>query len=181
MHADRGFSLVELLVVMSLGLVLSAMAVLPYQTTAATTHADANLRIVEGQLRFARDAATSQRRPFEVRITAPNILEVVRHNIPSGTTVVSTARLEHGMHFAIVGSTPDTPDGFGRETPVDFGGATSIRFTADGMCTDAAGNPVNGTIYLARAGEQTTSRALTVFGLSARVRSYRWNGSAWTP
>jgi prepilin-type N-terminal cleavage/methylation domain-containing protein len=181
MHADRGFSLVELLVVMALGLVVSAMAVLPYQSTAATTQADANLRIVEGQLKYARDAATSQRRPFELRITAPNILEIVRHNIPSGTTVVSTARLEHGIHFAIVGSTPDTPDGFGRATPVDFGDATSIRFTADGMCTDAAGNPVNGTIYLARPGEQATARALTVFGLSARVRGYRWNGTAWTP
>lgn len=181
MRPDAGFTLVELLVVVALGVTVSAAAVMPFQSTAATIRADANLRIVEGQLQYAREAATSQRRPFEVRITAPNVIEVVRHDLPSGTTVVSTARLDHGVHFTLVAEMPDTPDRFGRASAVDFGGATSIRFTADGMFTDGSGNPVNGTVFLARPGEAATARALTVFGLSARVRSYRWNGADWRP
>jgi prepilin-type N-terminal cleavage/methylation domain-containing protein len=181
MRADAGFSLVELVVVMAVGLTISAAAVVPFQATAASIRADTNLRIVEGQLKFARESATNQRRPFEVRLTGGNVVEVIRHNLPTGTTLISTARLAHGVEFALVSGLPDTPDGFGRASAVDFGGAASIRFTADGMFTDGAGNPVNGTVFLARPGERATARAITVLGLSARLRSYRWNGAEWRP
>jgi hypothetical protein len=47
------------------------------------------------------------------------------------------------------------------------------------MLTDPAGNPVNGSIFIGQPGKPLTSRALTVFGPTATIRSYRWNGSAW--
>jgi prepilin-type N-terminal cleavage/methylation domain-containing protein len=181
MRQDSGFSLIELLVVVAIGLTVSAMAILPFQAASSTLRADANLRIVEAQLLFAREAAVNQRRAFEVRITHPNLIDVVRQDLPTGTTVVSSARLEHGVQFVRLAATPDTPDGFGGGSAVDFGAATVVRFTADGMFTDGSGNPVNGSIFLARPNEPDTARALTIFGLSARVRSYRWNGDVWRP
>jgi hypothetical protein len=78
------------------------------------------------------------------------MLEVVRHNIPGGTTVVSTARLEHG---ALCDRGPrQTHQTDGRAAPVTLE-MPLIRFTVT-ACTDAAGNPVNGTIYLARPGNK---------------------------
>ncbi len=52
-------------------------------------------------------------------------------------------------------------------------------FTADGTLTDQSGNSVNGTVFLGQAGTPMTARALTVFGPTATLRSYRWNGSSW--
>lgn len=169
----------ELLVVMAIGLTVSSAAVLPFQAIATSLRADANVRILEGQLQFARDAAGTQRRNFEIRITNGDHIEVVRHDRPSGTTVVSRIRLAHGARFMVADGTPDTPDGFGRLTPVYFGVATTVQFTPDGMVTDASGHPVNGTISLAIPGQSTSARAVTVFGVSARTRSYRWDGHQW--
>jgi hypothetical protein len=87
--------------------------------------------------------------------------------------------LEHNTRFMLFDGQPDTPDGFGRPGAVSFSGAATVMFTADGMLTDAAGNPVNGSIFLGQAGRPLTARAITVFGPTATIRTYRWNGTQW--
>ena len=74
----------------------------------------------------------------------------------------------------------NTPDGFGRASATDFGGAAAVMFTSDGMFTDQTGNPINGSVFLGQPSRPMTSRALTVFGPTARIRVYRWNGTQWS-
>lgn len=178
-RSEAGFSLVELLATMAMTGVVLAMSVGFYPQAVNIVRGDADMRIVYWEMKLARDTAIAQRRTIEVRFTAPNIITSVRRNIPIGTTVLSTAVLEHNTQFLLFAGQPDTPDAFGRTTATDFGGAALVMFTADGMLTDAAGNAVNGTVFLGQPGKPVTSRALTVFGPTATIRTYKWNGAAW--
>jgi hypothetical protein len=171
--------MIELVVVTFIIGVVLAMSVGFYPQAVQIVRGDADLRIVYWELKLARDTAITQRRTVEVRFTPPNMITTVRRNLPNGTTVLSTAVLEHNMRFLLFADQPDTPDTFGRNTPIDFGGAPLVMFTSDGMLTDGNGNAVNGTVFLGQPGRPMTSRALTVFGPTATIRTYRWNGAQW--
>jgi hypothetical protein len=176
---DAGFSATELLIVATLCVTLAAITGGVFANATATIEGDADMRTVYGQLKFAREAAINQRRDVEVQFVPPNQVRVVRRNIPTGTTELSSAFLEHHASFMLFADLPDTPDGFGRANPVDFGAATATMFTADGMFTDPAGNTVNGTVFLAQPDNKLSARALTIFGPTAMIRTYRWNGAEW--
>jgi hypothetical protein len=177
---ETGYSLIEVLCVVVLAVTTMGIAAGYYPQAAAAIQGDANMRIVNWQLKLARETAINERRDVEVQFVAPNTIRIVRHDIPNGTTVLYTAVLENRTQFLLFPGQPDTPDGFGRNQAVWFGaGVGAVMFTADGMLTDAAGNPVNGSIFLGQVGKPMTARALTVFGPTATLRSYRWNGSSW--
>jgi len=145
----------------------------------ATVQGDADMNIVYWQLKLAREIAINQHREVEVRFADPNTITLVRHNVPRGTTVLSTAVLQHRATFRLFQGIPDTPDGFGNVTAVNFGNAQSVMFTADGLFTDQAGNLVNGSIFIGQPDKPLSARAVTVFAPTAGIRTYRWNGSVW--
>jgi prepilin-type N-terminal cleavage/methylation domain-containing protein len=176
---DSGFSLLEVLIVIALAVVTMAIGSGYYEQARNTIQGDANMRIVNWQLKLARERAINERRSIQVDFIQPNIIRLTRLEIPNGTTVLQTAYLENQTRFLLFAGQPDTPDGFGRATATWFGGAASVMFTPDGMLTDGAGNPVNGTVSLGQVGRVMTSRAVTIFGPTATLRTYRWNGSAW--
>jgi type II secretory pathway pseudopilin PulG len=176
---DHGFTMVEIMATLGLVMVVLAIAVGFYPPAVATIQGDADMRILNWQLKLAREVAINQRRSVQLVFIPPNQVQVVRNDIPAGTTVVSTAVLEHNTRFHLFAGQPDTPDGFGRPSAIWFSGAASVMFTADGMLTDPAGNPVNGSIFMGQPGRPLTSRALTVFGPTATIRTYRWNGTQW--
>jgi hypothetical protein len=171
--------MVEVLATMGLAMVILAIAIGFYPPAVATIQGDADMRILNWQLKLARETAINQRRSVVIQFVLPNQIQVVRNDIPAGTTVLSTAVLEHNTRFHLFTGQPDTPDGFGRPQPIYFSGAATVMFTADGMLTDAGGNPVNGSIFLGQPGRPLTSRAITVFGPTATIRTYRWNGTQW--
>lgn len=176
---ERGFSLAEILTIVALIGVLFGITIIAFQAAAVTIQGDSNLRILERQLKLARDTAVAQRRSVEVQFTPPNELYVIRHDLPSGTTLLQSAIFENNTTFVRFAGIPDTPDSFGGTEAVNLGGATVVMFTADGMFVDGAGTPVNGTIFIGQPNKPVTQRAVTVFGSTARVRTYRWNGSQW--
>jgi Tfp pilus assembly protein FimT len=176
---DAGFTLVQMLSVLVLMGIIIKFSLGGFNNALDTVRGDASMNIVMWQLKLARETAINQRRSIEVRFTPPNFISVVRRNIPNGTTVISTAVLEHQTQFYAFGSMPDTPDGFGKTGPISFGGAAAIMFNADGQFTDGNGSLLNGTVYLAKSTAPLTARALTVFGPTSTIRTYRWNGSAW--
>jgi len=176
---QAGYGLIELLLVLALTSITLGFIIGGFRQAQAIVQGDASLRIVQWQFKMARETAINQRRSVEVRFTPPNFMSVVRRNIPAGETLISTAVLEHNTQFLRFGTQPDTPDGFGAAVAINFGGALNYMFTADGMFTDAAGNVLNGSVFIGQPGKEQTARALTVFGPTARVRGYRWNGSEW--
>lgn len=178
-HED-GFSLPEILTIVALIGVMFGITIIAFQAAQTTIQGDSNLRIVERQLKLARDTAVAQRRSVEVQFVAPNQLFVIRHDLPNGTTALQSAVLENNTTFMRFAGVPDTPDTFGGGGAVNVGGAAQVMFTSDGMFVDGAGTPVNATIYIGQAGKNVTQRAVTVFGSTARIRTYRWNGAQWT-
>jgi prepilin-type N-terminal cleavage/methylation domain-containing protein len=177
--SDRGFSLIEVLVAVTLGLTVMALTVGGFGQALNTIRGDASMNVVLWQLKLAREAAINQRRFVEIRFTDPNFLSVVRRDIPGGETVLSTAVLEHQTEFRLFPDVPDTPDSFGNDDAVDFGGADAVMFNAAGQLVDDAGVLVNGTVFIGKADEPMTARAVTVFGPTATLRTYSWNGAIW--
>ncbi len=159
--------------------VLGAIAVVQFGTAQQSIKGDGVMRVVLAQLNIARELAISQRRNMQLSFLAPNALQIVRQNVPNGTTVVGSVVFESGARYLLTPGLPDTPDGFGRTQAVDFGAATAVMFSSDGTCIDQTGNPVNGTIFVALPGQPLSSRAITVLGGTGRVRGYRWNGLKW--
>ena len=176
---ERGFSLPEILTIVALIGLLFGITIIAFQTAAVTIQGDSNLRIVEGQLKFARDVAVSQRRTVEVVLVAPNMIQVIRQDRPAGTTLLSSAVLENNTTFVDFADVPDTPETFGADSVYAPGALSTLMFTADSMFTDSSGGPANATIFIGQTGKKTTARAVTVFGTTARIRTYRWNGSQW--
>ncbi|MDQ3169651.1 MAG: hypothetical protein M3Q55_05895 [Acidobacteriota bacterium] len=176
---EKGFSLPEILTIVALIGLLFGITIIAFQAAAVTIQGDSNLRIIEGQLKFARDVAVSQRRAVQVVLVAPNEIQVIRMDRPAGTTLLSSAVLENNTTFADFSDIPDTPETFGEASVYAPGAAATLMFTADSMFTDPSGSPANATIFIGQTGKTTTARAVTVFGTTARIRTYRWNGSQW--
>jgi Tfp pilus assembly protein FimT len=176
---ERGFSLPEILTIVALIGLLFGITIIAFQAAAVTIQGDSNLRIIEGQLKFARDVAVSQRRTVQVVLVAPNQIQVIRMDRPAGTTLLSSATLENNTTFVDFETVPDTPETFGEASVYTPSPPSVLRFTADSMFTDQSGAPANATIFIGQAGKTVTARAVTVFGTTARIRTYRWNGSQW--
>jgi len=182
---QRGFSLLELALVVGISSIVSAIAVIQIAQTVPHMKADGAMRVVMGQLNTARDLAVSQRRYVRVSFLQPSQIRLTRVEIDAsgavtGTTVLSTVSLEGGVIYSKQAGLTDTPDVFGMASAVDFGTATTIQFATDGGMVDQAGNPLNGTIVLATPNNVNSSRAVTVLGATGHIRGYRWNGKAWT-
>ena len=176
---EAGHTLPELVITMAIASTVMAICIAWVPPMTEVMQADADLQVLKSQVVLAREAATNQRRSVELQFLSPNVIQVVHQNLPSGTTVLSRAVFEHNVHYVRFNGQPDTPDGFGATSSINLGGAAHVYFTADGTLTDAAGNPLNATLFLGQPTRPLTSRALTIFGATARVRGYRWSGTAW--
>jgi prepilin-type N-terminal cleavage/methylation domain-containing protein len=176
-----GFTLVETLVVVGLIAVLSGITVMVMPIALLSAKADSGAAQVVSVLRVAREEAISQRRNLRVAFTAPNRIVVSRVEVPGpGISVITQALLEGGLTFRLFVGLPDTPDAFGNAAASSFGGATSIAFTSSGEFVDQNGDPVNGTVFIGREDQPLSARAVSIFGPTALVREWRWNGSRWT-
>lgn len=165
--------------VLLVSLTVLALGIGGFRTALDTLRGDASMNIVHWQLKMARETAINQRRSVELRFTPPNFMSIVRLNIPAGTTEISTAVLEHQTQFYVFPSIADTPDAFGNASAVDFGAATAIRFNSEGRLVDETGTVLNGTVFVGKPNAPMTARALTIFGPTSAIRTYRWNGAGW--
>ena len=179
-HAnERGFSLIETLMAVSVMGVVSAISIAGFGYAASAMSSDSGVSQVIAQIEQARDTAIAQRRTVHVQFLGVNEIRTTRSDLPSGTTLLGQSFLEGNVHFVQFSAVPDTPDGFGNGAAVDLGGANSFNVLADGTVVDIGGAPVSGTIFLGVNGQPATARAVTVFSGTGRVRGYRWNGTQW--
>jgi type II secretory pathway pseudopilin PulG len=127
-----------------------------------------------------RNRANAERRNFEVTFdTATNHIKVERVNADATRTLVLDRELPDGMKFMKPPGAPDTPDLFGNATAVDFDGPAPHMFTSDGSFTDANGDPSNGTIFLGKSGQTEAARAITIFGVTGFLHTWRLVKNQW--
>ena len=179
--AAAGFTLIEVVLVVGLIAVLSAITVMMMPGALLSARADSGVAQVVSTLRVAREEAIAQRRNVRIAFTAPNRVVVSRVEVPGpGVTVIHETVLEGGLTFQVYPGVPDTPDAFGNGAAWSFGGAASVAFTSSGEFVDENGDPVNGTVFIGRENETFSARAVSVFGPTALIREWRWNGTQWT-
>jgi prepilin-type N-terminal cleavage/methylation domain-containing protein len=176
---ERGYSLIEVMLVVTLTGILGAMAVLQIGAARPSLQADGAMRTVMGQLNRAREQAITERRRIEVQIDVEgNVLRLTRQEVPDGAEEISAVGPEAGVKLG-------PPSGMTLESPefdegTDFAGDTTVMFNTDGSLIDESGMAVNGTIFLAVPNVGNTVRAITVQGSTGRVKGFRYNGTTWT-
>ena len=178
-NGERGYSLIEVLVVASLSMVPMAMAQVQISTSRAVMNADNAMRLVMSEMGRARDMAVQQRRNIRVTFHNGNEIRLTRLEIPLGSTLVRRTIMEGNLLFALPSGTPDTSDGFGAGSALDFDGNGTVIFNSDGMLVDGTGAAINGTVFLAAPNDAYATRAVTILGSTGRVRGFRRLNTTW--
>jgi prepilin-type N-terminal cleavage/methylation domain-containing protein len=183
----HGFSLIEMMVVVALILIVLAFSIMAIQPALRQAHMTAGYNQTLMAMRQARDTAVAQRQIYYVTLNngvQPNTITITQG---STGTVVSSYSLPSDAAFdaepGIPNSpivAPTTPDGFGTgATAIDFdqgivaGAKNVVYFYPDGSAADALGNVNNGVVYIARPGFVDSSRAITLWGATGRLRGWR--------
>jgi|HubBroStandDraft_4_1064222.scaffolds.fasta_scaffold102478_2 type II secretory pathway pseudopilin PulG len=198
-NGERGFSMIELSVVIGLIMIISAMAIFAYLPLLQDANFDSSMRQVLDQLRQAREYSIANRRYVQLTFPTPVVggatqYQIVMTEMDSLTAgggavnpVLSTVPIHPPAQYLVL-SALDTPDGFCLGAPaaaVDFktvagGTPVSVLFQSDGELVDGASyQPVNGTIFLGQPGKATSARAITILGTTGRVRAWKSNGAQW--
>jgi prepilin-type N-terminal cleavage/methylation domain-containing protein len=190
----HGFSLLELLVTISIGMTMAAvtfMALMPlFKENNVDTAYDTTISVI----RNYRNQSISQSRRYILTFTAPGTITVqywgVAVPVSPPPVTVATVTLPPDIQFAVqTGFPAAAPDSFGAGgTAIDFdqgmglGSQNYIMFMPDGSSQDTLGNYNSGVVYLTRPGDMYSSRAISVFGTTGRVRGWRLynqSGNTW--
>jgi type II secretory pathway pseudopilin PulG len=195
-HRAAGFSLLEMIAVSAIGIVMTSVGFITLQPSLKAQRVTNAYNTTLSALRLARDSAVSQRTSYHVQFVHTTTSNTIAIS-PTLTTFQGaqqtvTYALPADVAFSAVSGIPSsgTPDGFGSgTTAIDFGykpqgtgtgGATDLYFCPDGSAQDAtngagncAGNWNSGVVYIARPGELLSSRAVTLWGGTGRIRGWR--------
>src|SRR5579872_5250255 len=199
---QRGFSLLELMIAISISLILAAVADISLQPVIRQQHVDHAYNTTLMTLRRAHDQAAADMRIYLVTFSpaVPGVnggTITVAQDI-TGLPVIFTETLPPDVTFHVEPGIPNsptvaptTPDGFGSgANAFDFGQATgggsnTIYFYPDGTAQDAGpngGNINNGVVYMGIPGQLPTCRAVSLWGYTSRVRGWQLykTGGVWT-
>jgi prepilin-type N-terminal cleavage/methylation domain-containing protein len=193
-HKMRGFSLLEMMIVVAIGMILTGITFISLKPLLNQARVNAGYDTTLMALRTYRSRAITERRRYIVAFTAPRTITIsswgVGSPIAPAPVLVSTLTLPTDIQFMVQGGMPSTaptvPDGFGvGAIPIDFGqglGVGSLNyvmFMPDGTSQDQSnpsggnGNPNSGVIYLGKPTELLSMRAVSVFGATGRIRGWR--------
>ncbi len=193
-----GFSLLEMAIVLAILIIMSTVSFMSLQPMMKQQRVNNAYNTALSAMRLARDNAVAQRTSYVVTFNTgalPHTVTVAPTFAGfQGALKAVTYQLPTDVHFSNEAGIPTsntfTPDRFGTgAAAVDFGytgqgagagGQKLIYFCPDGSAQDAAGgvgqcsgNFNNGVVYIARPGELMSSRALTVWGATGRIRGWR--------
>jgi type II secretory pathway pseudopilin PulG len=191
--------MIELMVVIGLIMIISAMALVAYLPVLQDARFDTAMRQMIEQLRQGREYAIANRR--YVQVTFPTVVtaggtqyQVVltqRNDLTAGAgnanPVLSTTPIQAPAQFTLVMGI-DTPDNFSGGPPtgpvmfegVSGGPVAGMMFQSDGELVDGATfQPINGTVFMGFPAKNTSARAVTVLGGTGRVRGWKGTGTTW--
>ena len=183
---QRGFSLLELMIVIAIGLVMAGVSIVALMPLYKQNHVDAAYDTTLSVIRAYRSQAITQSKRYIITFTNPGTITVQYWGVgvPVSPAPVQVARytLPTDVSFAVQAGFPATaPDGFGTGiAAIDFdqgmglGSQDYVMFMPDGSSQDTLGNYNSGVLYLTQTGGTVyTSRAIDVFGTTGRVRGWR--------
>ena len=183
LNNERGYSLMELMLTLAVATIVGGMAAATMTDSRRTMAGDGAMRLIMNELNTAREMAMTQRRNVEVQFIGGMWIRTFRHELNNSTTVLRSVALEGNMKFSLVPGVPDTPDGFGNASAINFGPATIIQFNPEGALIDGGGTPINGSIFLTWGTKALAYRAVTILGTTGRSRGYKWmnppTGTGW--
>jgi Tfp pilus assembly protein FimT len=168
-----------MLVVISFIIIATSIAFMNLTPAIKDANLGSSVNTALATIRRAREEAVSKRRVYVVKFISPGTIQVTQ-NSTVGTSLITTT-LASDLTFVADPSLPSPgPDGFGSgKVAIDFdqavsGGSTSeIYFQPDGSAVDINNNVNNGVVYIGRAGELMSSRAISIWGATGRLRAWR--------
>ena len=196
-----GFTLAELMIIVGvIGVTDGRRHRRACRTCSGRRKADGSTAIVVNALRLARDRAISERRNMDVVFVPPNRIKIVReeivYNCVTGTwsstygrqrnPTVMDVYLEGNQRFMYFdGHWGHGTDGFGlTNKPLAFGTMAARRRRPS--CSPARGPswtpPATRSTARCFSGPATdvdSARAVTIFGMTGLVRSWKWDGRKW--
>ncbi|MGC1452516.1 MAG: prepilin-type N-terminal cleavage/methylation domain-containing protein [Candidatus Sulfotelmatobacter sp.] len=190
----RGFSLLEMLIVVAIGFTMAGITFMALMPLFKQNHVDQAYDTTLSVIRNYRNQSISQSKRYIITFTAPGTITVqywgVGVPVSPAPVTVGTYTLPPDIQFAVQAGFPAAaPDGFGAGvTPLDFdqgmglGSQNYVMFMPDGSSQDTLGNYNSGVLYLTRPGDMYSSRAISVFGTTGRVRGWRLynqGGNKW--
>jgi prepilin-type N-terminal cleavage/methylation domain-containing protein len=191
---NNGFSLLELMITVSLALVMCGVTFIYLKPQLNQSHMNSAYDTTLMALRNTRNLAITQSHEYYVNfnpagfpagtiqveyqpplvvgaLAAPPIQQVNTYTIPGDVTF----NVQAGFPAA-------TPDGFGAGlTAIDFESTPGVPlnyvvFFPDGSAQDSLGNYSSGVVYMTRVGDSIyASRAVSVWGATGRIRGWRLN------
>ncbi len=190
---NHGFSLLEMLVVVAIGMVLAGISFMTLMPLLKQSHIDAGYDTTLQVIRTYRNQAITQGKRYILTFTTPGTITVqywgVGVPVNPAPVTVATYQLPSDIQFGVQSGFPNPgPDGFGTGTAaISFNNCNVVSqacviFYPDGSAQDDAGNFNNGVVYLTRSGDLYSSRAIDVFGTTGRVRGWRLynqSGNKW--
>ena len=206
---SRGFTMIEMAIVIAIVLIVSSMAFMSLQPVLKDARANTAFNNVLMQLRIARQRAVTDRKQYIVclgatapagaatPLGAPNAQSIQVFRWDAGTALsaaeqVTAITLPYDIRFQTLAGLPNSsntvPDGFGTgAAAIDFdqgvnnGIRDQIMFLPDGSVRDTDGNLSSGIVYIARDAELYSSRAVTVYAATGRIRGWRLNKVSGSP
>jgi hypothetical protein len=189
--------LLEAVIVLAITALIAAIAVLSFGNTLQAMHANTGCQATIQVLHQARQQAIDQRTRISVIFNTPagavHSMTIARIVPPAAPVVYAQIPLPSDVQFVAdpnLPTPPNTPDQVGNgKVAVDFEDGFSITpvaqiyFMPDGSVQNAAGNSVNGVVYIQRGGYWQGARAVSLFGATGRLRNWQLSavtgGYAW--
>jgi prepilin-type N-terminal cleavage/methylation domain-containing protein len=178
--AEAGFTLAEMLVVVALIAIGAGVTIPLTMEMVNRAKNDSSVVVAQTFIDSARDRAVAERRNVELEFRMPNRLLMYRIEVPSGVkTLIGEMQLEGAQEFRKFPGVTDTPDAFGASSAVSFTGTMPVMFTSDGSLIDSQGDVVNGSVFFGVPDRPESARAVTVFGITGMIRTWKWRGAQW--
>jgi prepilin-type N-terminal cleavage/methylation domain-containing protein len=194
-----GYSLLELLIVVAMITVLSALAIPQMVAQRRVSRSLGVTREILSQLRHARQMAMSQRQAvtFQYDDTLKQICMIDHNNNPGGaiyaaagypntvgsrviniTPLATGGLLRSEITYGIPSGLPLGPLGDGISMTPLFNNQINVTFQPDGSVIDAGGNPVGVAVFIYNSvTPQGTAAAISVVGASGRIKIWRYDRS----
>jgi len=189
---QRGFSLLELMITIAIGLTLAGITFIAMMPMFNRNHVDLAYETTLMVMRNTRHLAITQSHQYFVNFNPggfPTGTIQIQYQPPAvggilpAVQQVATYTLPPDVSYSVMAGFPaSAPDGFGSGgTPIDFGqglGAGSLNYVSfmpDGSSQDNLGNYNSGVIYISRAADPTpyNARSISVWGATGRIRGWR--------